>query len=268
MPRSNARYSAAVSAIRGVAIRSMAGVYEELGLLERDAHRREHDGELLSGPQHGGLSRDLCGEAVMREPGDAEYRELLSADQRIEPVDGGDAGLDELGGVVTGVGVGRGAVDVALLVGDDPRQAVDRLAEAVEDAPQDVGAHAEEYPALEEPGPGVEDVDPRGGLEELDEGLVLVDLEDLALADRAVRQLQLRKLLVRHLVDAPDDDERPHYLLYGRILLEHVSAPAFHVRYQSRYLVDDCRANLREPLQLALWHHARPRYRFPALHRD
>ena len=91
MSRSKARYSAPVSAIRGVAMRSMGGslarlrkrtarsmapvcpevLDEEVRFLEGDAHGAEDDGELLllsRAPSPGGRSGRRCGGAAGRYP--------------------------------------------------------------------------------------------------------------------------------------------------------------------------------------------------------
>ena len=67
----------------------------------RDAHRAEDDGELLArlDPR---LADDLRGELVGRKARAGEDRQLLPADQRVQPVDGANAGLDEVGRLLAG----------------------------------------------------------------------------------------------------------------------------------------------------------------------
>ena len=48
------------------------------------------------------LAGDLRGEARVRQAGAGEDGQLLPADERVEQVDGGDARLDELVGIVAG----------------------------------------------------------------------------------------------------------------------------------------------------------------------
>ncbi len=75
---------------------------EELGFLEGDAHGGEDDGELLVGPEHLAWRAICAASCGMRQAGAGEDRQLLPADQRVQPVDGRDAGLDELVRVVAG----------------------------------------------------------------------------------------------------------------------------------------------------------------------
>ena len=113
-PRSKARCSATVSAMRGVTIRSTIGSSAVLrssarspraersssasrtavGVGVRHADRGEDDGErLVAGAR---LRRDLGGELEVRQAADREDRQLLAAHERGEPVDRGDAGEDRV----------------------------------------------------------------------------------------------------------------------------------------------------------------------------
>ena len=108
---SNARYSATVSATLGVIRRSTTGsfarfrniatwsatplsskVFEEIRNVMLDAHGSEHDGKLLIGslPQRS-LLYDLRGQLIVGKSVSGEDRELLSADQSGQSVDGRDA---------------------------------------------------------------------------------------------------------------------------------------------------------------------------------
>ena len=84
------------------------------------------------------LARDLRRHAVVGKAGGGEDGQLLAAHHRVQAVDRGDAGLDELRGEVTGVGVHRHSVDVQLLLGDQGSAAVDGVSAPVEDAPQHI----------------------------------------------------------------------------------------------------------------------------------
>ena len=79
-------------------------VDEVLGLLKGDADGGEDDGEGLVVAQHLGLTRDLGGQRRVGQAGAGEDRQLLAADQGVQTVDGGNTGLDKLGGVGAGGG--------------------------------------------------------------------------------------------------------------------------------------------------------------------
>ena len=53
------------------------------------------------------LPGDLGGDARMGQAAPGKDGQLLAADERVHAVDGRDAGLDELGGIVAGVGIDR-----------------------------------------------------------------------------------------------------------------------------------------------------------------
>jgi hypothetical protein len=119
----------------------------------------------------------------VRQAGAGEYRQLLAADQGVQAVDGGNAGLDELGGVVAGGGVHGQAVDVAVSLGQYLGAAVDGLAHAVEDAAQHILGNASSSGWPRKRTLDCARLMPCGGFEQLDDSLVALDLEDLAAAD-------------------------------------------------------------------------------------
>ena len=58
--------------------------------------------KLLTVAEHLRLTRDLRGELRVGQTGAGEDGQLLAADEGVQSVDGGNAGLDELGGVSRG----------------------------------------------------------------------------------------------------------------------------------------------------------------------
>ena len=161
----------------------------------------------------------------MRQTGAGEDGQLLPADQSVQAVDGRDAGLDELVGVVTGCRVHRQAVDVPVLLRDDVRAAVDGLAHAVEHAAQHVGRHTQLQGMSQEANLGVGQVDAGGGFKELDHGGVAVDLQHLAPADAAVGQLHLHQLVVGDIFHHTNHHQGAGDLLNGAIFTNHWSSP-------------------------------------------
>ena len=161
----------------------------------------------------------------MRQAGGRKDRQLLAADEGVQAVDGGHAGLDELCRVGAGCRVHRQAVDVAVLLGEDRRAAVDGLAHAVEDAAEHILAHAQLQRVAEKAHLRLREVDALRALEELHDRMIVLDLEDLAAADFTVRELDLGQLVVGHAFDVLDDHQRAGDLLDRFILFNHCSSP-------------------------------------------
>ncbi len=106
---------------------------EELGLLEGDADGGEHHGEVPGiVPQHLGLTGNLGRQSRMGQAGAGEDRQLLASNQGVQAVNGGNAGLDKLGGVVPGGGIHGQAVNVHIGIGKNIRASVNGVAHAVE----------------------------------------------------------------------------------------------------------------------------------------
>ena len=114
------------------------GLNEEVRFFERNTHRSEDNGERIVRPDDLRLSRDLCREVGVRKTGSGENRQLLSADQCVQSVNGGDAGLNELGRILAGRRIHRQTVDVASLLRKDLRTVVDRTSQTVKDTAQHV----------------------------------------------------------------------------------------------------------------------------------
>ena len=201
-------------------------LHEEVGLLEGDADGGEHHGEVGRViTQHLGLTGDLGGQGGVGQTGAGENGQLLSTDQGIQAVDGGDARLNELVGVVPGGGVHGQAVDIPVLVGHDVGAAVNGTAHAVEHPAQHVAGHGQLQGVAQEPDLGLGQVDAGGGLKELDHGVVAVDLQHLAAADGAVGQLDLGQLVVGDALDLAHHHQRAVDLLDCAIFPNHASAP-------------------------------------------
>ena len=101
------------------------------------------------------------------------------------------AGLNELCRVGAGCRVHRQTVDVAVLLGEDRRAAVNGLAHTVEDAAEHILAHAQLQRVAEKTHLRLREVDALRALEELHDRMIVLDLEDFAAADFTVRELDL-----------------------------------------------------------------------------
>ena len=161
----------------------------------------------------------------MRQAGSREDRQLLAADEGVQAVDGGHAGLNELCRVGAGRRVHRQTVDVAVLLGEDRRTAVDGLAHAVEDAAEHILAHAQLQRVAEKAHLRLREVDALRALEELHDRMIVLDFEDFAAADFTVRELDLGQLVVGHAFDILDDHQRAGDLLDGLVFSNHCSSP-------------------------------------------
>ena len=101
---------------------------------------------------------------------------------------------------------------------DDDGAVIFRLAEAVEDAAEDVRRDGQLERLGQEADGGALDVDAPGTLEDLEEDLVVLDLEDLAVADGAVAELDIYDVAVLGLVNHFDQYERTGDVRDGLIL--------------------------------------------------
>ena len=161
----------------------------------------------------------------MGQAGAGEDGQLLTTDQGVQAVDGGNTGLNKLVGVVPGGGVHCQAVDVPELLGQDVGAAVDGPAHAVEDPAQHIAGDAQLQGVAQETDLGLLQVDAGGGLEELDHGVVAVDLQHLAVTQVTVGQLDLAQLVVGDPLDLLDQHQRAVDLLDGTIFTDHASSP-------------------------------------------
>ena len=161
----------------------------------------------------------------MRQAGTGEYGQLLAADQSVQSVNGGYAGLDELGGVGAGGGVHRQAVDVHVRLGKYRRAAVYGLTHAVENTSEHVLADSKLLRMAEEADLRLGKVYALRRFEQLYDSLVAFDLEDFAAADFAVGELKLAQLVVSDAFNILDHHQRAGDLSYSLILFDHASSP-------------------------------------------
>ena len=163
----------------------------------------------------------------MRKTRAGEDRQLLPAHEGIEPVDGGDARLDELVGIVARGGIHRKPVDIAVLVGKDLRTAVDRLTHSVEDATEHIARYGKLQRMTEEADFGLGKVDARGRLKKLHHRAVTVDLKHLAAAHTAVGEADLGKLVIGDALHTVNDHQRSRYLTDRFVFTDHASFSPF-----------------------------------------
>ena len=144
----------------------------------------------------------------MGQAGAGEDGQLLPAHQRIQSVNGGNTGLDELVRIVTGGGVHGKAVDVPVRLGQNGGAAVNGNAHAGEHSAHHVLTDSQLQRVPQKAHLGLGKVDACGGLVELHHGGVAVDLQHLAPADAAVGELNLRLLVIGHAADTAHHHQR------------------------------------------------------------
>ena len=198
----------------------------------------------LGHPMQLGVSSDMLGRVFngMGHPIDGgpeilaeEYRDINGLpmnpaardypDEFIQTVDGRNAGLDELVGIVTGGGVHRQAVDVAVFLCQNLRTTVDGLAHAVEHAAQHIAGDAQLQGMSQKTHLGIRHVDAGGRFKQLHNSGIAVDLQHLAPADGAVAQLHLHQFVIGNAFHHADHHQRADDLFYGFVFTNHACSP-------------------------------------------
>ena len=195
-------------------------VAEELRIRIGHAHRREDDREARLLINQLGLASDLGGEPIVRQTRAREDRQLLAAHQAVQPVDGGDAGLDELARIGACGRVDGRSADRATDVGEHRRATVARLAEPVELASEDLRGECDLDRFVEEAHPGVFQIQIVGAFEHQDQDLVVGAADDLAVAGIARVVLDLHPVAKGDSGGVFDDQQAAAGLDRGAILFD------------------------------------------------
>ena len=161
----------------------------------------------------------------MGQTGTGEHRQLLSANQGIQSVNGGNTRLNKLAGVVPSGGIQRFAVDVHALFGDDFRPAVPGTAHAVKHPAQHVHAYAQLNTPAQEAHGAVVNAQAVAGFEHLHQGLVAVHFQHLAGTLFAVGLGDLHQLVIGDPGDAFHQHQGAHHLFDGMVFLQHQACP-------------------------------------------
>jgi len=196
---------------------------EETDLAVGHADRSEDHGERLRllpfAPQHPRLGRDLGGQLVGRQPRPGEDGQLLPARQRVQAIDGRDAGLDELAGMGADGRVDRRAVDVQRRFRYDQRPAVNRLAGAVQHPAEHRQGDIQAGDIATKTDARRAQVQPGRPHEHLDDAVMAVDFQHTAQPHPAFRIDDLHHLMVGNGRRALDEDQRPPDLGDRAVLL-------------------------------------------------
>ena len=192
--------------------RQGAGPFELLG----------EEGHLSLGDAHGGkdhrefavladdprLPGDLGRQFVGGKAGTREDGELLATNQGQQRIDGRDAGLNELLGLLTGHRVDRGAADGKALLCDHRRQAIDGLADAVETPTDHLPGDAEAGHTLHQTDGGGGKIDARRFLEHLKDGDLVGYLDHLTAALAAGTVLDAHDRVVGEIGRVLEEEQR------------------------------------------------------------
>jgi hypothetical protein len=130
----------------------------------------------------------------VRQTSGREQRDLLATSDRVHDVNGRDARLDHLLGVVTARRVDGLALNIQVLLGHDSGGAVDGLAGAVESSAQHLLRDGHLEHIARELAVRVAVIDTVRALEDLHDSLAALHLQHLALAFLAAGQRQVDDL--------------------------------------------------------------------------
>jgi hypothetical protein len=131
---------------------------------------------------------------VVRKSGSREDGNLLTTSDGVHRVDGRNTCLDHLLGVDARVGVDGRPINIQVLLGKHLGALINGVSRTVEDATEHVLRDGELHAGSRELDVSSVDVDSRGALEDLNDGLATGDLEDLSTASSAVREGELDDL--------------------------------------------------------------------------
>ena len=157
----------------------------------------------------------------MGQTGAGEDGQLLTANQSVQSVNGRNAGLNELGGVVPGCGVHGQTVDVHIGVGENVRATVDGIAHAVEYTAQHILGNAQLQGMTQEANLALGQVDTGGGVKQLNQRVRPVNLQYLAQAAFSAWQLDLTQLVIGDALYIFHQHQRSGNLGDGAIFLNH-----------------------------------------------
>ena len=201
---------------------------EEVCLLEGDAHGGKNHREGLIGSPHLGLPCNLGSQLVVRQSGAGENRQLLSADQCIQAVNGRNAGLNKLLRIGPGRRVHGQSVDVHALLRQQLRSPVNGAAHTVKHTAQHIRGYAQLHGVPKETHLAGLQVNARGGIIELHQSIAAVDLQHLAAPLLSAGKGDLGHLIVGHVFHALHQHQRTRNLLYRSVFLRHISTPPSH----------------------------------------
>ena len=162
----------------------------------------------------------------MRQTGAGEDRQLLPSYQGVQAINGRDAGLDKLIGVVAGGWVHCQTIDIPVFIRQNSRTIIDGLAHSVKYTAQHIAGNRQLQRVAQKPDLGLRQVDAGGSLKQLHHGGIAVDLQHLAAAGGTVCQFDLRQFIIGHALHMVHYHQRTGDLPDRFIFTDHsVSSP-------------------------------------------
>jgi len=155
----------------------------------------------------GGLSTNLSTNLIVGQSVRREQRDLLSSSNGVHHVDRRDTRLDHLLRVNSLIGVDGHTLDVQEVLSQDGWSVVNRHSRSIEGTTQHLVGDGHLEGGACELAMGVEVVDARGTLEDLDHCTFSLDFEDLALAGGAVGETHVDDLGVLGELDVVQDHQ-------------------------------------------------------------
>ena len=202
--------------------------HEVFRFFKGDADGGKDDGEVGRTPvQNLCLTGDLGGQLVMGQAGAGEDGQLLTTNQGVQAVNGGDARLDEFVGVVTGGGVHSQTVDVPMGFRQDGGAIVDGVAHAGKDTTEHIAGDCQLQGTPQEADFGAAQVDAGRRLKELHDSLIAVDFQNLPPAELAVGQFDLTQFVIGDAGDPANHHQRAGDFFDGTIFFDHQSSSPF-----------------------------------------
>ncbi len=132
----------------------------------------------------------------MGKPRTAEDGEFLATDEDVQSVDRRDSGFDELGGGLSGCRIDGGPVYIEVVIGDNGRTVVYRLAVAVEYPAEDIERNRQLQDLALVAHRTFQEVHLADPLEYLDNGRLPAHFDNLATADLTGSQADIDNLVV------------------------------------------------------------------------
>mmetsp|Transcript_21553 Transcript_21553/g.38515 ORF Transcript_21553/g.38515 Transcript_21553/m.38515 type:complete len:353 (+) Transcript_21553:505-1563(+) len=154
------------------------------------------------------LTTNLRSDIVMGKTGSREKRNLLATSDGIHNINSRNASLNHFLRVGTLGRVNRSTTDIQELLSKDVGAAINRLARAVENATKHITRHRGFHDLASELKSGLPVVNTRGTLEDLDDGLVTINLKNLTTPSSTITKPDVHNLVILGFLDTVNNDKR------------------------------------------------------------
>ena len=201
-------------------------INKEFRFLKGDTDGGENYSKVALAIQYPRLTGNLSRQLGVRQTGAGEDRQLLPSYQGVQAINGRDAGLDKLIGVVAGGWVHCQTIDIPVFIRQNSRTIIDGLAHSVKYTAQHIAGNRQLQRVTQKPDLGLRQVDAGGSLKQLHHGGIAVDLQHLAAAGGTVCQFDLRQFIIGHALHMVHYHQRTGDLPDRFIFTDHsVSSP-------------------------------------------